>query len=288
MAREAWSSLGSSPLARGLRVLPGYTPGRDGIIPARAGFTRAEAGVERIQRDHPRSRGVYRSRSCASACPMGSSPLARGLPRALPDAAPSGRIIPARAGFTSRPEPMRRADADHPRSRGVYPRGREEEARMHRIIPARAGFTARRVRAHPRRWDHPRSRGVYCSGSWWAPRSRGSSPLARGLHPRAVPQAPVGGIIPARAGFTAAGSCRPRTWPDHPRSRGVYSKPIRAGLSSPGSSPLARGLRLAVRPGAAAARIIPARAGFTTRCPTGRGRCPDHPRSRGVYAALCG
>ena len=51
----------------------------------------------------------------------------------------------------------------------------------------------------------------------------------------------------------------------------------------PGSSPLARGLRLhrvrrGLRPG-----IIPARAGFTRR-PVGEpGRRPDHPRSRGVY-----
>ena len=51
---------------------------------------------------------------------IGSSPLARGLP-AHPDArVVHGRIIPARAGFTSVAFAHRGADEDHPRSRGVY------------------------------------------------------------------------------------------------------------------------------------------------------------------------
>ena len=73
----------------------------------------------------------------------------------------SGRIIPARAGFTAKRRPLSMAAADHPRSRGVYetPRlsatsltGSSPLARglpqlaldrhVHgRIIPARAGFT---------------------------------------------------------------------------------------------------------------------------------------------------
>ena len=71
----------------------------------------------------------------------------------------------------------------------------------------------------------------------------GSSPLARGL-PRAIAQ------VICQTG-------------DHPRSRGVYSRP---SLSSPplqGSSPLARGLPMVCPVGLLPARIIPARAGFT-------------------------
>ena len=50
---------GSSPLARGLRVILDGKPRVDGIIPARAGFTllRHLRGVG--GEDHPRSRGVY-------------------------------------------------------------------------------------------------------------------------------------------------------------------------------------------------------------------------------------
>ena len=71
------------------------------------------------------------------------------------------RIIPARAGFTGRRARFFQADADHPRSRGVYvtPWG-VIPARV-RIIPARAGFT-------PEHLGSGHNTG-------------GSSPLARGL-----------------------------------------------------------------------------------------------------------
>ena len=54
---------GSSPLARGLRVLARLGAGRHRIIPARAGFTRFHHFVTIDGRDHPRSRGVYRMSS---------------------------------------------------------------------------------------------------------------------------------------------------------------------------------------------------------------------------------
>ena len=151
------------------------------------------------------------------------------------------------------------------------------------IIPARAGFTVTGVTTIIDRGDHPRSRGVYADdNSAWG-NEAGSSPLARGL--------PVGysqpdremGIIPARAGFTRrrSGTCRRAR--DHPRSRGVYAViPAPRGRML-GSSPLARGLPLAVDVEEVLAGIIPARAGFT---PHHSGRLPpsgDHPRSRGVY-----
>ena len=73
--------------------------------------------------------------------------------------------------------------------------------------------------------DHPRSRGVY-----GGPVSDGDGGA---------------GIIPARAGFTAAGRWAVRAVPDHPRSRGVYALVEDWQESSPGSSPLARGLQRA-------------------------------------------
>ena len=72
--------VGSSPLARGLRVRP---------------------SVE--ARGYP-----------------GSSPLARGLPTTFLPGAPNVRIIPARAGFTGKGLERSSHAADHPRSRGVY------------------------------------------------------------------------------------------------------------------------------------------------------------------------
>ena len=51
---------------------------------------------------------------------------------------------------------------------------------------------------------------------------KGSSPLARGLHPLAVFKRGNIGIIPARAGFTEAAGAGAWGRSDHPRSRGVY------------------------------------------------------------------
>ena len=70
---------------------------------------------------------------------------------------------------------------------------------------------------------------------------------------------------------------------DHPRSRGVYPGENGSGNKNAGSSPLARGLLSGEMPVLNAARIIPARAGFTRYRICVLGRTWDHPRSRGVY-----
>ena len=239
-------------------------------------------------RDHPRSRGVYWNPAIHDAKSNGSSPLARGLP------APAER--PA-TGI-----------ADHPRSRGVYlwtlessfavagssPLARGLPGTYHaygevdRIIPARAGFTASAAAVKSTAEDHPRSRGVYPRLIAQSGRLPGSSPLARGLlrgdlhldrHPR---------IIPARAGFTMPSSVRRSTAADHPRSRGVYYWCLSARAWAAGSSPLARGLRVAIALPFVQSGIIPARAGFTKLAGTEVCNPPDHPRSRGVYSAASG
>ena len=95
----------------------------------------------------------------------------------------------------------------------------------------------------------------------------GSSPLARGLHWQVGPDGEATGIIPARAGFTDPGALCSDGLSDHPRSRGVYS-PLAAQFAKfLGSSPLARGLLLAVSEAPSVPRIIPARAGFTLADP---------------------
>ncbi len=132
--------LGSSPLARGLRLGVAVLHQRHGIIPARAGFTQealAEPVALRIiparagftpatpspaptTPDHPRSRGVYNHTVDVYKRLYGSSPLARGLPPYDGAGAFDVRIIPARAGFTHGDVLALRAPWDHPRSRGVY------------------------------------------------------------------------------------------------------------------------------------------------------------------------
>ena len=114
-------SVGSSPLARGLRL----------ILCRR----------HRELWDHPRSRGVYRdvaqlagrdvriiparagstsANSCEEEADAGSSPLARGLLRQQRGGGGRDRIIPARAGSTILTALSAGRGGDHPRSRGVY------------------------------------------------------------------------------------------------------------------------------------------------------------------------
>ena len=214
---------------------------------------------------------------------MGSSPLARGLLCVCLEAGVQAGIIPARAGFTVVDSRPKNSEVDHPRSRGVYmslpglirsPRGSSPLARglpegiraragEGWIIPARAGFTETfALLAHPSQ-DHPRSRGVYEIGQMSVAVMCGSSPLARGLR---GPDGLAGlrrRIIPARAGFTRFVFVFVFSFRDHPRSRGVYSVSQRRVIALIGSSPLARGLHIALVRLGQSPGIIPARAGFT-------------------------
>ena len=236
------------------------------IIPARAGFTTRHSFGWIVR--------------------LGSSPLARGLPRWPLGSGGSPRIIPARAGFTPGvcgPGALRRGSS--PLARGL----RDETTGtvgVGRIIPARAGFTRPRTATGRGDPDHPRSRGVYTITTPGGYQPGGSSPLARGLRGRGRPDGGDEGIIPARAGFTAGSRARARRRSDHPRSRGVYSSASQSMHHMTGSSPLARGLRRDVSLETERDRIIPARAGFTSRPGAGSHGARDHPRSRGVYRPL--
>ena len=278
--------LGSSPLARGLHRRESLNACQRGIIPARAGFTRGQSCSGRRPWDHPRSRGVYDKGANLTEFVEGSSPLARGLLEKIVAQAQKQGIIPARAGFTGAAAPARVLCPDHPRSRGVYclcfafrvcvlgssplARGLLGIGTQHGarpgIIPARAGFTSTKTIEGAAGKDHPRSRGVYARPRAAAAADAGSSPLARGLRPSRRGTRSSRGIIPARAGFTALrGPAGPRPG-DHPRSRGVYGRPVTTTPPPRGSSPLARGLRRGWHVVPVECGIIPARAGFTRSC----------------------
>ena len=154
--------------------------------------------------DHPRSRGVYPLPLLEYQSIWGSSPLARGLLLRFRRQIKISRIIPARAGFTQ--SSLRKASAhsgSSPLARGLRARRAVVERRA-RIIPARAGFTLRILGRSFRARDHPRSRGVYGNPLSRACARWGSSPLARGLLVYVCSMWDKAGIIPARAGFTAA------------------------------------------------------------------------------------
>ena len=173
---------------------------------------------------------------------------------------------------------------DHPRSRGVYPRGNAFRISVMGSSPLARGLPG--IRAHPDQAVGiiPARAGFTVGGYHVQGKGSGSSPLARGLHAWNARESEVRRIIPARAGFTRRLHAQVRGRRDHPRSRGVYMAPSPSSSLTQGSSPLARGLHSAGCGACSHRGIIPARAGFTAHrrfsCMSGR----DHPRSRGVYA----
>ncbi len=255
--------MGSSPLARGALRHLGKRYRVEGIIPARAGSTLAEAVGGPVLPDHPRSRGEHALRAVEKRADRGSSPLARGARRRRRWQATTGRIIPARAGSTTISASWACVVRDHPRSRGEHscssgvtlrspgssplargaPSPEDVEDVEDGIIPARAGSTLLRSCQRQMCRDHPRSRGEHSLLPRLPPRWAGSSPLARGALGHGLRLGTPHGIIPARAGSTGVCPCNRRVAGDHPRSRGEHASASAPAPIVWGSSPLARGAR---------------------------------------------
>ena len=133
---------------------------------------------------------------------------------------------------------------------------------------------------------HPRSRGEH----WWPLPllgvQAGSSPLARGTHPRHANPSCLRGLIPARAGNTLPRAVESQTPRAHPRSRGehvAFGALLDDGV---GSSPLARGTQFSRSQGTGSQGLIPARAGTTIPSPKASVETGAHPRSRGDHYIL--
>ena len=112
---------GSSPLARGARLLLLQQRSAGGIIPACAGSTAFRFSFVAYSGDHPRLRGEHWGASGRIDQYWGSSPLARGAPLLRRHALKVSGIIPACAGSTPQAHRHQRHGGDHPRLRGEHP-----------------------------------------------------------------------------------------------------------------------------------------------------------------------
>ena len=111
---------GSSPLARGTRLVFLMVRSIGGLIPARAGNTTNSSRWTIPAGAHPRSRGEHTRNLYSEDFEAGSSPLARGTPEGCLTEHGFLGLIPARAGNTFIPEPEPYRAGAHPRSRGEH------------------------------------------------------------------------------------------------------------------------------------------------------------------------
>ena len=272
------------------------------IIPARAGQTWLGQETQGVPADHPRACGANRPSAGRGWRRAGSSPRVRGKLGFLVDGDFPGRIIPARAGQTSRCTLTVASRPDHPRAcganlstssnsnssagssprvRGKRPRARDRVDRR-RIIPARAGQTSTAFAPAFASSDHPRACGANARPTGHHDGLSGSSPRVRGKRCPAIRVVTRMRIIPARAGQTARSRCRCRTARDHPRACGANGHGQHVTVDVRGSSPRVRGKLRRPPAKTPVTRIIPARAGQT-----GSSRPPwsapsDHPRACGA------
>ncbi len=176
---------GSSPLARGTRLLSSISDRRPRFIPARTGNTSASRGSDAPLSVHPRSHGEHLSEYRANRVTIGSSPLARGTLHRAATKSARGRFIPARTGNTfAHVLQSRCPTGSSPLARGTRselaaseyidygssPLARGTRRRLGtrycgaRFIPARTGNTSPTARLAVSGAVHPRSHGEH-SGS---------------------------------------------------------------------------------------------------------------------------
>ena len=274
---------GSSPRVRGKRPDPLAHAVDEGLIPARAGKTTAWARGSSAASAHPRACGENPLSSSSFARGSGSSPRVRGKRRPLPHRRRRGRLIPARAGKTSRPRRPPPSRPAHPRACGensqheafMYPRlgssprvrGKHRVAGLRhvpgRLIPARAGKTPHIISTRPPPRAHPRACGENNRGSRAPCIVPGSSPRVRGkLEPGPVREG-SSGLIPARAGKTRNSPNLGLLGRAHPRACGENQRTLRYPRHQAGSSPRVRGKQAPCGSGEHPPRLIPARAGKT-------------------------
>ena len=151
-----------------------------------------------------------------------------------------------------------------------------------RIIPARAGQTGDTASQRQSSTDHPRACGANVLAAVPVGATTGSSPRVRGKQFQAFQIHVIRRIIPARAGQTRSATTSRHPSTDHPRACGANRLISVAAACRAGSSPRVRGKLNAVLNLVQGIRIIPARAGQTTRYMAPPLSPPDHPRACGA------
>ena len=281
--RQDAAACGSSPRERGAPDAEDDGLGGGRLIPARAGSTRLWSRWCSVRSAHPRASGEHRTAWAYSPGVYGSSPRERGAHQRDHPQVRVRRLIPARAGSTTRatchprwkpahprasgehaPHPLwvQLDDGSSPRERGALGLGVRCRVLV-RLIPARAGSTTP-LRAVPRTGSaHPRASGEHTNVTLEELLTVGSSPRERGA-PRGA-RGVLGRVrlIPARAGSTAASTAATPGQPAHPRASGEHTITGDPRLAVYGSSPRERGALLRREEKIPALRLIPARAGST-------------------------
>jgi len=192
---------------------------------------------------HPHSRGEYAARKSSACFASGSSPLARGIPEALPPAVHFARFIPTRAGNTRSGRSAGRSVTVHPHSRGEYILALGGLVQRFGSSPLARGIPITQLLGSWLHTVHPHSRGEYEDHGCATLSKAGSSPLARGIPVDHTFHGHALRFIPTRAGNTLLLTPRRITATVHPHSRGEYYGRLIAGTLGAGSSPLARGIR---------------------------------------------
>ena len=167
-----------------------------------------------------------------------------------------------------------------PHGRGKLPESVKGEGGQG-LIPAWAGKTSCITVGSPEPEAHPRMGGENLPRVAWATVGAGSSPRGRGkLHHAEAPIQQIR-LIPARAGKTTPDASRSFSYQAHPRAGGENFGELAGEFAASGSSPRGRGKRTPRTAALDKARLIPARAGKTTRGRRRRWPCPAHPRAGG-------
>ncbi|SDE63123.1 hypothetical protein SAMN05421878_1183 [Actinobaculum suis] len=174
-------------------------------------------------------------------------------------------LIPACAGSTYKVSILGSSIPAHPRLRGEHhspgtgfnsfagssppARGARKHKRKRvkamRLIPACAGSTDVQAKAWPSFSAHPRLRGEHAAGCVTIIWEKGSSPPARGALDVVASGEGQDRLIPACAGSTSRAGPPGSATGAHPRLRGEHSTARMKKTRGHGSSPPARGARIA-------------------------------------------
>ena len=147
-----------------------------------------------------------------------------------------------------------------PLARGTL-HGQPHWRRSSRFIPACAGNSDLQGPRNIVSPVHPRLRGELVAGHFSSNKKAGSSPLARGTHPRRFQGHLLRRFIPACAGNSIFLITLSISFRVHPRLRGELGGRHTHRTFGSGSSPLARGTRIVAVVKGAVFRFIPACAG---------------------------